>query len=280
MKNIITKIILLLSVSILFADDLIVDKNSLNQYEQDNYTYFNAFNFHGEYQGNNANNPPLPNSISDRINLPVTIPVLGNQFTIEAMVYSKAHPRLPHRTIIGNDAHPASNDQNRPPTITFHSDHQINYGFGTGNEGFRIRVNNVRVDNEWIHVAFSFDGTTCKLFVNGELANSTDQAAGLIPNPVPISIIEVKTPSYSISPSVGPVILLKTLSKVLFPAPFFPTIPTISPSYTSNETASKEVMVCAPFLKRFVRFFTDNAMFFGVDILQFFLFSVVHLHIE
>ena len=80
MKNIITKIILLLSVSILFADDLIVDKNSLNQYEQDNYAYFNAFNFHGEYQGNNAKNPPLPNSISDRINLPETIPILGNQF--------------------------------------------------------------------------------------------------------------------------------------------------------------------------------------------------------
>ena len=54
------------------------------------------------------------------------------------------------------------------------------------------RVNNVRVDNEWLHVAFSFDGTTCKLFVNGELADSTDEAAGLIPNPVPISIIGSK----------------------------------------------------------------------------------------
>ena len=96
-------ILILSSVTTVFADDLIVDKNSLNQYEQDNYAYFNAFNFHGEYQGNNANNPPLPNSISDRINLPETIPILGNQFTIEAMVYSKAHPLLSHRGIIGND---------------------------------------------------------------------------------------------------------------------------------------------------------------------------------
>ena len=126
-------ITLLFSPILLIADDLIVDKNSLNQYEQDNYAHFNSFNFHGEYQGNNANIPPKPIYISDRINLPETIPILGNQFTIEAMVYSKAHPHLPHRTIIGNDAHPASNDQNRPPTITFHSDHQINYGFGTGN---------------------------------------------------------------------------------------------------------------------------------------------------
>ncbi|HIF28480.1 MAG TPA: LamG domain-containing protein, partial [Candidatus Marinimicrobia bacterium] len=193
MKNIITKIILVLSASILIADDLIVDKNSLNQYEQDNYAHFNSFNFHGEYQGNNAkDSTPLPNYISDRINLPETIPILGNQFTLEAMVYSKAHPLLPHRGIIGNDANVATNDQNRPPTITFHSDHQINYGFGTGNEGFAKAVNNVRVDNEWLHVAFSFDGTTCKLFVNGELADSTDEAAGLIPNPVPISIIGSK----------------------------------------------------------------------------------------
>jgi len=91
-------ITLLFSPILLIADDLIVDKNSINQYEQDNYAHFNSFNFHGEYQGNNANNPPLPNSISDRINLPETIPILGNQFTIEAMVYSKAHPLLPHRT--------------------------------------------------------------------------------------------------------------------------------------------------------------------------------------
>ena len=67
---------LMLAVTTVFADDLIVDKNSLNQYEQDNYAHFNSFNFHGEYQGNNAKNPPLPNSISYIINLPDTIPIL------------------------------------------------------------------------------------------------------------------------------------------------------------------------------------------------------------
>ena len=183
-------ILILSSVTTVFADDLIVDKNSLNQYEQDNYAHFNSFNFHGEYQGNNKTTiPPKPIYISDRINLPETIPILGNQFTIEAMVYSKAHPLLPNQGIIGNDITAASNVEDRPPTITFHSDHQINYGFGTGNEGFQKAVNNVRVDNEWLHVAFSFDGTTCKLFVNGVLVDSTDQAAGLIPKPVPISTI-------------------------------------------------------------------------------------------
>ena len=100
-------ILILSSVTTVFADDLIVDKNSLNQYEQDNYAHFNSFNFHGEYQGNNKTTiPPKPSYISDRINLPETIPILGNQFTIEAMVYSKAHPLLLHRTIIGNDINP------------------------------------------------------------------------------------------------------------------------------------------------------------------------------
>ena len=75
-------ITLLFSPILLIADDLIVDKNSINQYEQNNYAHFNSFNFHGEYQGNHANIPPKPSYISDRINLPETIPILGNQFTL------------------------------------------------------------------------------------------------------------------------------------------------------------------------------------------------------
>ncbi|MDP6202521.1 MAG: hypothetical protein QF616_09890, partial [Candidatus Marinimicrobia bacterium] len=138
--------LILSSVTTVFADDLIVDKNSLNQYEQDNYAHFNSFNFHGEYQGSNANIPPKPIYISDRINLPETIPILGNQFTIEAMVYSKAHPMLIHRTIIGDDSNPAKRDRYMPPTITFNQVNgvnQIRYGFGVGpdSKGKRRIVN-------------------------------------------------------------------------------------------------------------------------------------------
>ena len=189
MKN---TILFLLYLTLINAENLIVDQSSISQYEKDDYIYFDAFDFHGDYQGNNTNEEgPYADPI-DRIYLPETFPILDNQFTIEAWVYSEklVNNVLQHRIIIGDNlSNPAHNDINRPPTITFHQDHQIRYGFGTGSDGFRQVVNDVRVDDEWLHVAFTFDGTTCKLFVNGELADSTDEAAGLIPNQVPISII-------------------------------------------------------------------------------------------
>jgi len=193
MKNI---VLFLLYITFVSAENLIVDQSSMSQYEKDDYIYFDAFDFHGDYQGNNTNEEGTYADPIDRIYLPETFPILDNQFTIEAWVYSEGRQdannvsALPHRTIIGdNFSNPANNDLNRPPTITFHYDDEIRYGFGTGSDGFRKIVTDVRVDDEWLHVAFTFDGTTCKLFVDGELVHSTDQAAGLIPNQVPISII-------------------------------------------------------------------------------------------
>ncbi len=168
--------------------DLIVDQNSINQYERDNYVLFDAFDFHGSYQGNIGNAYPDP---SDRIYLPDSFPILGNQFTIEAWVFSEGQDNnsLNNRTIIGNDVNPSHNDPNRPPTITFQYEDQIRYGFGTGSSGIRFDVSYVRTDNEWVHVAFTFDSDTCKLYVNGELVHSSDDAAGMTPIQVPISLI-------------------------------------------------------------------------------------------
>ena len=190
MKNI---VLLVFFITFINAENLIVDQSSMSQYEKDDYIYFDSFDFNGTYHGNNTQQEDgsFPDPI-DRIYLPEDFPILGTQFTIEAWVFSQglfSITNLSHRTIIGDDSNPASNDQNRPPMITFQYDHQIRYGFGTGTDGFRKIVNDIRVDDEWIHVAFTFNGTTCKLFVNGELADSTDQAAGLIPNQVPISLI-------------------------------------------------------------------------------------------
>ena len=186
-------VLFLLYITLINAENLIVDQSSMSQYEKDNYIYFDSFDFNGTYYGNNTQGEDgsFPDPI-DRIYLPEDFPILGTQFTIEAWVFSQglfSITNLSHRTIIGDDSNPANNDQNRPPMITFQYDHSIRYGFGTGTDGFRKIVNDIRVDDEWIHVAFTFNGTTCKLFVNGELADSTDQAAGLIPNQVPISLI-------------------------------------------------------------------------------------------
>ena len=189
MKNILLGFLLLLfSINDILSQNLIVDKNSINQYDHDNYVYFNSFNFDGDYQGNHANNPPLPDP-TDRINLPETFPILGNQFTIELWVYSEGHLLMNNRTFIGNDANPAGNDFNRPPTITFNLNHQIGVGFGTGSAGKRKKVNYAMTDNQWYHIAWSFDGTISNLYVDGELLESSDFAAGATPIQVPISII-------------------------------------------------------------------------------------------
>ena len=189
MKNIpLLFLLLLLSTNDILSQNLIVDKNSINQYDHDNYVYFNSYNFDGDFQGNHINNPPLPDP-TDRINLPETFPILGNQFTIELWVYSEESTLMNNRTFIGNDANPANNDFNRPPMITFNLTHQIGVGFGTGSAGMRKKANYAMTDDQWYHIAWSFDGTISNLYVDGELIESSDFAAGAIPVQVPISII-------------------------------------------------------------------------------------------
>ena len=176
------------------AGENIVDQGALNQYAQNNYLHFDAFNFHGEYQGNNAQDLiPIPDP-TDTVSLPVNFAILGNVFTIEAQVYSAAHEILGNRTIIGNNANPANNERDRPPTITFNKlngVNQIRYGFGIGpdSKGKRRIVSSVITDDQWYHVAFTFDGTTTKLYVDGSEVDSSDFASGLTPHPVPISVI-------------------------------------------------------------------------------------------
>ena len=172
----------------------IVDKSSRNQYSSNNYAHFDSFNFHGDYQGNNAQElTPIPDP-TDTVTLPSNFPVLGNVFTLEVQVYSTAHDNLNHRTIIGNDANPTGREKDRPPTITFNKVNgvnQIRYGFGVGpdSKGKRRIINTDMSENQWHHVAFTFDGTTTKLYLDGAEIDSSDFATGLTPHPVPISVI-------------------------------------------------------------------------------------------
>ncbi|MQG40086.1 MAG: LamG domain-containing protein, partial [SAR202 cluster bacterium] len=176
------------------SGDKIVDQGALGQYTPNNYLQFDAFDFHGNYQGNYAQElTPIPDP-TDTVSLPSNFPVLGNVFTLEVQVYSAAHDILGHRTIIGNDANPSGREKDRPPTITFNKVNgvnQIRYGFGVGpdQKGKRRIIESVVTDNQWYHIAFTFDGTTTKLYVDGIEVDSSDFASGLTPHPVPISII-------------------------------------------------------------------------------------------
>tara|TARA_B110000438_G_C15508904_1_gene519014 strand:- start:389 stop:604 length:216 start_codon:yes stop_codon:yes gene_type:complete len=63
-------ILFILYLTLINAENLIVDQSSMSQYEKDDYIYFDAFDFHGDYQGNNTNEEgPYADPI-DRIYLP------------------------------------------------------------------------------------------------------------------------------------------------------------------------------------------------------------------
>ena len=113
------KIILLsqIIISIIFAQDLIVDQNSTQNYQKDNYAKFDRFDYHGGITGYESKYP------TDRILLPKTFPVLGNTFTLEAWVYSRSIPA--HKTIIGDDSNPAHSPVDSPPMITLNGDLSI-----------------------------------------------------------------------------------------------------------------------------------------------------------
>ena len=112
---------------------------------------------------------------------------MGNTFTLEAWVYSRSIPA--HKTIIGDDSNPAHSPVDSPPMITLNGDLSIRYGFGTGSEHKRRTVMNIRTDNAWHHIAYSFDGTFSRLFVDGIIVDSTDIAKNTTPVQQPISIL-------------------------------------------------------------------------------------------
>ena len=134
--------------------DKIVDQGAVSQYNQDNYLQYDSFDFHGEYQGNNAQElTPIPDP-AGTVSLPSNFPVLGNVFTLEVQVYSAAQDNLGHRTIIGNDANPSGREKDRPPTITFNKlngVNQVRYGFGVGpdSKGKRRIIESVVTDDQW-----------------------------------------------------------------------------------------------------------------------------------
>ncbi len=74
-------------LSLMLADDLIVDQASISQYDKDSYIFFDSFDFHGTYHGNNAQQEdgsfPYP---IDRIYLPEDFPIAFYQLEIPILV--------------------------------------------------------------------------------------------------------------------------------------------------------------------------------------------------
>ena len=151
-------------------------------YEKQYYAKFDRFTKHGGWNN-------YSNSSKDEIKLPNDFPSLGNTFTLEAMFYSNDSTSDYHQKIIGNLIFTGNQYGNSSPHITFIRNNDIYYGFSNNGEiKNRIKAN-VRSAKKWQHVAFSFDGTKAKLYLDGIAIDSTSSWAGITPSGIPITSI-------------------------------------------------------------------------------------------
>ena len=177
-------ILILSSVTTVFADDLIVDKSSHSQYQTENLLRFDPFDSNNIFEDNYFS-AKLTNDTIDVSNKGI---VLGSTFTQEVWI-SPSQKGKKDQLLIGDIF---SESKNRPPTIWL-SDYgkTIMYGFGTGSSYYSTTVDSVISTPGWYHVATTFDGTNYKLFLNGEEVWSTTRNRNLIPANTSIKTIGV-----------------------------------------------------------------------------------------
>ncbi len=99
------------------------------------------------------------------------------QFTIEAWVYHNNLPSAEEQRYITIEPEVAAIGYDGLPSG---SENQLIFFIKDDNfSGYAIRVDNVLATNKWIHVAGSYDGTTMKLYLNGELVQTMTPSAKL-----------------------------------------------------------------------------------------------------
>ena len=172
-----------------------VSKDSISQYQVDNYLLFDPFNDNGTYTSNNSI-IPLGRDFADLSNKPI---ILGNKFTIEARIYSDQrggqanyYQRIlgggPSLGKLGNPPH-YDGKQSPPYIYTVGYGSGLMYGFGTGTLNLSEKVENITTTQEWYHIATAFDGNSFKLFVNGLEVKSSSNFKGEIPVQNPIEFL-------------------------------------------------------------------------------------------
>jgi beta-galactosidase len=92
----------------------------------------------------------------------------GRNFTI--MTWMKPDNNTNWHLVVGNNT---VNDINRPPWVTINAGNRLEYGFGTGSRRVGNIINNGFSDNEWNHIALSYNGSALILYVNGVEADRT-----------------------------------------------------------------------------------------------------------
>ena len=186
---------------------LYVDQAALSQYpKRDNYLSFDVFDadidWTWEMKGHPHGSYIWPSGGgNDQVDLSANAPVLSDNFTQEAWVYSDNITMDYHyRSIMGSGqglhaAYSSKWDIDTSPTISIITRNWacttcgINYGFGTGTKLIKFNADVTVPVKVWHHIATTFDGTNYILYMNGEVVDNNTVTAGDTPAATPVRYI-------------------------------------------------------------------------------------------
>ena len=186
------------------GNDLYVDQAALSRYpKRDNYLLFDTFDADINYPSENKGHPHgnvIWGNGNDQVDLSASAPVLSDNFTQEAWVYSDnitfdfgGGLSYYWRSIMGseqgvNAANKWNNDTS--PTISYikgtGSTEGISYGFGTGFKKIKFHASVTIPVKVWHHIATTFDGTNYILYMDGEVVDNQTVTAGDTPGATPV----------------------------------------------------------------------------------------------
>jgi hypothetical protein len=184
------------------GNDLYVDKAALSQYpKRDNYLLFDTFDADINYPFVMKGHPhgnTIWQSGNDQVDLSTNAPVLSDNFTLEAWVYSDNITLNYHwRSIMSSNQGVNAAyfwEVDTSPTISYISKSKwgaegISYGFGTGTKKIKFHAEvNIPV-KVWHHIATTFDGTNYILYMNGVVVDNNTVTAGDTPAATPVRYI-------------------------------------------------------------------------------------------